>query len=95
MYFSHYFAKIKVGSYNYFPVEKTLTLHNVIIHIKSFLIKDKNHYFNKMFLETFSKQLAKKLSQIFLSNIIMVRTGEKEIEKNVLCCRKTCKKLRR
>ena len=95
MYFSHYFAKIKVGSYNYFPVEKTLTLHNVIIHIKSFLIKDKNHYFNKMFLETFSKQLAKKLSQIFLSNIIMVRTGEKEIEKSVLCCRKTCKKLRR
>ena len=91
--FSHNFAKIKVGSYNYFPVEKTLTWHNVIIHIKSFLIKDKNHYCNKIFLETFSNQLAKKLSEIFLSNIIMVRIGEKGIEKNVLCCEKTCKNL--
>ena len=40
--FSHYFAKIKGDSYNYLPIEKTLTLHNVIILIKSVLNKDKN-----------------------------------------------------
>ena len=40
--FSHYFAKIKVDSYDSLPVEKILTLNNVIIHIKSVLNKDKN-----------------------------------------------------
>ena len=40
--FSHYFAKIKVGSYDSLPVEKILTLNNVIIYIKSVLNKDKN-----------------------------------------------------
>ena len=37
--FSHYFAKIKVASYDSFLIEKILTLHNVIIHIKSVLNK--------------------------------------------------------
>ena len=32
--FSHYFAKIKVDSYDSLPIEKTLALHNVIILIK-------------------------------------------------------------
>ena len=41
---SHYFAKIKVDSHDSLPKEETLTLHNVIIHIKSVLNKDKNHY---------------------------------------------------
>ena len=41
--FSHYFAK--VDSYDHLPVEKILTLHDVIIHIKSVLNKDKNHYY--------------------------------------------------
>ena len=36
---SHYFAKIKVDS---LLIEKRLTLHNVIIHIKSVLNKDKS-----------------------------------------------------
>ena len=58
--FSHYFAKIKVDSYNSLPIEKLLTWHNVIIHIKSVLNKDKNHYFYKIFLEKCSYQLAKK-----------------------------------
>ena len=31
--FSHYFAKIKVDSYDSLPIEKTLNLHNVIIPI--------------------------------------------------------------
>ena len=29
----------------FFAYRKTLTLHNVIIHIKSVLNKDKNHYY--------------------------------------------------
>ena len=41
--FSHYFTQIKVDSYDSLPIEKTLTLH-VIILIKSVLNKDKNHY---------------------------------------------------
>ena len=42
--FSLYFVKIKVNSYDSLPMEKTLTLHNVIILIKSILNKDKNPY---------------------------------------------------
>ena len=42
--FCHYFAKIKVDSYGSLPIEKRLTLRNVILHIKSVLHKDKNHY---------------------------------------------------
>ena len=58
--FSHYFAKIKVDSYDCLPIEKILTLHNVVIHIKSVLNKDKNTYYYKIFLEKCSYQLAKK-----------------------------------
>ena len=43
--FSHNFAKIKVDSYDSLPIEKILTLHNVIKLIKSVLNKDKNHYY--------------------------------------------------
>ena len=49
--FSHSFAKIKVDSYDSLPAEKRLTLHNVIIHIKSVLNKDKNYYYYEIFLE--------------------------------------------
>ena len=58
--FSHYFWKLKVDSYNFLPIEKRSTLHNVITHIKSVLNKDKNHYYYKIFLEKCSYQLAKK-----------------------------------
>ena len=47
--FSHYFAKN--DSYDSLPIEKILTLHNVIIHIKSVLNKDKKYYYYKIFLE--------------------------------------------
>ena len=50
--FSHYFAKIKVDSYD--------PLNNVIILIKSALNKYKNHYYHKIFLEKCSYQSAKK-----------------------------------
>ena len=45
-YFSHYFVKIKVDSYNSLLIEKTLTLYNVIIFIKSVVNNDKNHYYD-------------------------------------------------
>ena len=45
MFFSHNYAKIKINSCDSFPLEKTLTLHNVIILINSVLNKDKNHYY--------------------------------------------------
>ena len=58
--FSHYSVKIKLDSYDSFPIEKILTLHNVIIHIKSVLNKYKSHYYCKIYLENCSHQLAKK-----------------------------------
>ena len=58
--FSCYFVEIKVDYYDSLPTEKRLTLHNVIILIKSFLNKDKYLYFCKAFLEKCSNQLAKK-----------------------------------
>ena len=57
--FSHNFAKIKVDSYDSLPIEKILTLHNVIVLIKSVLNNDENHYY-KIYLEKCSCQLAKK-----------------------------------
>ena len=59
--FSYYFAKIKVDSHDSsLAIEKRMTLNNVIIHIKSVLNKDKNHYYYKIFLEECSYQLPKK-----------------------------------
>ena len=58
--FSHYFAKIKVDSYDFLPIEKILTLHNVVILINLVLNEDKNYYYYKIFLEKCSYQLAKK-----------------------------------
>ena len=57
---SHYYAKIKVHSYDSLPIEKTLTLNNVLILIKSVLNKDKSHYYYKIFLQRRLYQLAKK-----------------------------------
>ena len=54
--FFHYFAKIRVDSYDSLPREKILTFQNVMTHIKSILNKDKNHYYFKIFLEKFSYQ---------------------------------------
>ena len=57
---SHNYAKIKVHSYDSLPSEKTLTLHNVIILIKSFFNKDKNNNYYNKFLEKDSYKLPKK-----------------------------------
>ena len=58
--FSHYFAKIKVDSYDSLPIGKRLTSHNVLKLMKLVLNKDKNYYYYKIFLEKCSYQLAKK-----------------------------------
>ena len=39
--FSHYYAKIKVDSFDYLSIGKILTLNNVIGHVKRVLTKDK------------------------------------------------------
>ena len=59
-YYFSLFAKIKVYSYDSLPIENTFILYNVIIHIKSVLNKDKNHYYYKILLGKYSNQLAKK-----------------------------------
>ena len=43
--FSHFYEKIKVDSYDSLSIEKTLTLPNVVIHVKSVLNKDQSHYY--------------------------------------------------
>ena len=44
---SHYFTKIKVDFYDSLPLEKLLTLHNVITLIKSVLDKEKSYQLAK------------------------------------------------
>ena len=58
--FSHYHAKIEVNSNDSLHLEKTLILHDVIIHIKPVLNKDQNHYYYNILLEKCSYELAKK-----------------------------------
>ena len=59
--FSNHYAKINVDSYDSLPIEKALTLDNVIIHTKSVLKKDQNHYCHDILLEKYLYQFAKKL----------------------------------
>ena len=48
---NYHFAKIRIDSYNYLPLEKILTFHNVIILIKSVVNENKNKYYYNIFLE--------------------------------------------
>ena len=50
---SYNYLKIKVDSYNFLPLEKTLTFH-VIILIKLVFIMDTNNYYYNIFLEDVS-----------------------------------------
>ena len=56
----------KVGSYDYLPLEKTMTFHNVIMLTKSVLNKDKNNYYYNIFLE---KLLLNYLKNKFLNKM--------------------------
>ena len=48
---NHILAKIIIDSCNSLPIEKKLTLHNVVILIKPVFDKDKNNYYYNIFLE--------------------------------------------
>ena len=54
------YATIKVHSYDSLPLEKTMTLHNVIKIVKSVWNKDKNNYYYNIFLEKSFYELPKK-----------------------------------
>ena len=56
---SHNYTRIKVDSYDPLPLEKTLTFHNVIIHVVSVWNKDQNRYCYSKFLEKWSYELDK------------------------------------
>ena len=53
------YSNIKVDLYDSLPLEKTLTFHNVIIHIKSVWNKDQNHYYSNILLDKCSYHLPK------------------------------------
>ena len=57
---SHKYTTIKVDSYNYLPLEKTMSLRNVIILVESVWHKDKNNYYYNIFLAKTSHELPKK-----------------------------------
>ena len=41
---NHNFARIRIDSYNYLPIEKILTFHNIIILISLVVNENKNYY---------------------------------------------------
>ena len=47
---NHNFGKIRIDSYNYLRIKKTLTFHYVIILIESVVNKNKNKYYYNIFL---------------------------------------------
>ena len=53
---SHYYARLKIDSYDTLPLEKKLTLHNVIIIIKPVYNEDLNHYYYNIFLQKCSNK---------------------------------------
>ena len=57
---SHNYAKIKIDSYNFLPLEKTITFHNVIILITSVFDRDKNNNYYKILLEKTFHEFPKK-----------------------------------
>ena len=57
---SHNYVRIKIDSYNALPLEKTLTLHNVIVLLKSVFNKVQINYYYNIYLEKCFYQLAKK-----------------------------------
>ena len=58
MFFSRNYAEIKIDSYDSLTLEKALTLHNIIILIKSVFNKNQNQYYYNISLRKCSCQLA-------------------------------------
>ena len=57
---SHYYAKSKVDSYDFLPLEKAITFHNVVILIKPVINKDKNNCYYNILLEKVTYELPTK-----------------------------------
>ena len=57
--FFYNYARIKIDSYNLLPPEKQITLHNIIILIKSVFNRNQNQYYFNISLEGFSFQSPK------------------------------------
>ena len=51
---NHSFTRIRIDSYNSFPIVKILTFHNVIILIKSVVSNNKHVYYYNISSEKFS-----------------------------------------
>ena len=60
MFFLIIMQKIKIGLYDSLPPQKRLTLHNVIILIKSVFNKDQNQFYYNIILEKCWNQWHKK-----------------------------------
>ena len=58
--FFYNYARIQIDSHDSLPLEKTLTLHNVIILIKSVFNKNQNHDYYSIFLKKCLYQLAER-----------------------------------
>ena len=56
----HKYAKIKVDSYHFLPLEKAMTFHKVILLIKSVFNKDENNFYCNICLEKAMYELPKK-----------------------------------
>ena len=56
----HICVKIKIDLYDSLPLEKTMTLCNVIILVELVWNKDKNNYYYNIFVEKVSYELPKK-----------------------------------
>ena len=65
---SHNYATIKVHSYDSLPLEKTMTLRNTIILVKSVWNKDKNNYYYNIFLGKTCYELPKTIITSFCIN---------------------------
>ena len=49
--FSHDYAKIKIDLDDDLPLERTLTMYNVVMLVKSVFNRNKNHFCYNIFLE--------------------------------------------
>ena len=48
---NHNFARNRIYSYDSLSIEKILTFHNIIMLIKSVVKKNKNEYYDNIFLD--------------------------------------------
>ena len=69
---NHNFGRIRIDSYNTLPIEKILTILDVIILIKSVANKNKKEYYYNIFLEKGSHKDKSNQYTIFLNQCLYV-----------------------